>query len=187
MFVSRTLTLTPSQRACPGLSRCSNERLQKASDALRSGSLETKCHSAPSDVRRLSSVSDGSSSGDSVIIVGAGIAGATAMTRPNRVMCTCHPVYSVAARAAAGTGWTDAIAGLPPHGLADMFCTGSGLCLAAALKRIEIPYYVLEQRGELSREGAAIGLWGNAFQALEQIGVHSNRSVGCHMVASASE
>lgn len=33
-----------------------------------------------------------------------------------------------------------------------------------------VPYRVLEQRNELSREGAAIALWGNAMKALEQIG-----------------
>ena len=46
----------------------------------------------------------------------------------------------------------------------------AGLCAAAALRKVGIPYLVLEQRGELSAEGAAIGLWGNALTALDQIG-----------------
>ena len=46
----------------------------------------------------------------------------------------------------------------------------AGLALAAALRKIKLPYLVLEQRGELSQEGAAIALWGNAMKALEQVG-----------------
>jgi hypothetical protein len=46
----------------------------------------------------------------------------------------------------------------------------AGLCLAAALERVGIPYYVLEQRNELSLEGAAIALWRNALTALDAIG-----------------
>lgn len=52
----------------------------------------------------------------------------------------------------------------------DICSTRAGLGLAAALKKVGIPYLVLEQRGELSQEGAAIALWGNAMKALEQIG-----------------
>lgn len=48
-----------------------------------------------------------------------------------------------------------------------------GLGVAAALRKVGIPYLVLEQRGELSQEGAAIALWGNAMKALEQIGAQS--------------
>ena len=47
----------------------------------------------------------------------------------------------------------------------------AGLCAAAALNKVNIPTIVLEQRGEMSQEGAAIGLWGNAMKALDAIGV----------------
>lgn len=42
--------------------------------------------------------------------------------------------------------------------------------MAAALEKVGIPYYVLEQRGELSQEGAAIALWRNALTALDAVG-----------------
>lgn len=47
----------------------------------------------------------------------------------------------------------------------------AGLASAVALHKVGIPCVVLEEKNARRDEGAAIGLWNNAWRALEALGV----------------
>lgn len=47
----------------------------------------------------------------------------------------------------------------------------AGLAMAAALSKIDVPYKVLERDSGPRKGGSAIGLWPNAFRALDALGV----------------
>ena len=46
----------------------------------------------------------------------------------------------------------------------------AGLAAAAALQRVGLPAVVLEREGALSAGGTALGLWTNAWRALDALG-----------------